>query len=278
LQTQTQRSNKIREIIVVDDKSTDSSVDYLKKNFASQFKLIRHKENRGFSAAVNTGVRMARSELICLLNTDVAPSKNFLEKAISHFKNKKVFAVSLHEKGYGYALAKFSKGFIVHSPGKEKRKASPTFWVNGGSGVFKRSIWMSLKGMDEKLFSPFYWEDIDICYRALKRGYQLLWEPKSKVIHQHEATVNPNNFSKRRLNIIKERNQLLFIWKNLTSPIIFKKHLSGLFLRIFKNPGYLIPVLVALLKIKTLRRLREREKREAIVSDEAIFARFNTEI
>jgi GT2 family glycosyltransferase len=126
--------------------------------------------------------------------------------------------------------------------------------------------------MDEKLFSPFYWEDVDLSYRALKRGFRLLWEPKAKVIHHHESTIG--KISRKYRQRIQERNQLIFIWKNLTSPILFRKHVLGVFRRVSLHPGYLIIVLMALRKIKGVVKVRKREKKESKVSDEAIFARF----
>ncbi len=183
------KKNRIREIIVVDDASTDRGVELIKEKFP-KVRLIKHRINRGFSATVNTGARSSKGDLIALLNTDVSPRKDFLEKITPHFKNKSVFGVSLHEEDYGWARGYFKEGFIVHEPGPESKKAHPTFWVSGGSGVFRRSIWMKLKGLDEKLLSPFYWEDLDISYRALKRGYQLWWEPKARVVHEHEAIMS----------------------------------------------------------------------------------------
>ena len=180
--------NKIVEIIVVDDASSDKSVSLLKKDFP-EVKIIKHKINRGFSSSVNTGVRMSKGDLIALLNTDVIPDKDFLVHALPRFEDEKVFAVSFHEKGYGWAKGCFFDGFINHEQGKESKNVHDTFWVSGGSGIFKRSLWMKLGGMDEKLLSPFYWEDIDISYRAAKRGWLLLWEPRVKVVHEHEVTM-----------------------------------------------------------------------------------------
>ncbi len=266
--------NNIAEIIVVDDKSTDDSIPFLESNYGSEVKIIRHRENRGFSSAVNTGVRSAKSPLVCLLNTDVVPSVNFLEAAIIHFSNPHVFGVSLHEQGYGYAKGKFEDGFMVHDPGKERPEVVDTFWVSGGSGIFRKETWKELKGMDELLFSPFYWEDIDLSYRAMKRGYRVLWEPKAQVIHNHESVINEGSFRKGYMNTIKQRNHLLFIWKNLTSPNLFKKHTRGLIKRVGRHPGYIRIVFMAFLKLLTVRKLRRKEKRESKVSDEAILARF----
>jgi len=266
------KKNKIGEVIVVDDGSSDDSVSLVKEQFGTDVRLVKHGVNKGFSYAVNTGVRYAKYPYVCLLNTDVIPSDDFLVSVAKHFANKSVFGVSLHEKGYGYAKARFRNGFIEHDPGEEAGKPKRTFWVSGGSGVFRREYWMKLGGMDGRLMSPFYWEDVELCYRAQKRGYICIWEPNAKVEHKHESVINVSSFGKRHLNIIKERNQLLFIWKNLTSSNLMRKHLRGLARRVMRNPGYVVVVMAALKRLRTVLTARKREMKESSVSDEAIFA------
>lgn len=266
------KRNNIREIIIVDDKSSDDSVEFLERHYSSEIRPIRHRENRGFSVAINTGARMAKGQLICLLNSDVIPSADFLEAAIPHFKDKKVFAVSLHEKGYGYAKGRFRNGFIEHDPGEEASVPKLSFWASGGSAVFRRSYWMKLKGFDDHLFK-FYWEDVDLSYRAQKRGFSIIWEPKSRVVHEHESTTS-KAFTKRQMMRMQEKNQLLFIWKNLTSPNLFRRHVRGLFKRIIRNPGYIRVFVSALIRIRQLSKRRKTEKRDSVISDEAIFASF----
>jgi len=272
LEAKKDKVNQIKEIIVVDDGSVDKSVSLVKKEFP-EVKLIKHTKNRGFSAAVNTGARTSKGSLILLINNDVIPEKGFLKKALRHFKKRKVFAVSLHEKGYGWAKGKFQDGYILHAPGVEGEKVQETFWVNGGSGVFRRDIWMELGGMDENLLSPFYWEDIDLSYRAAKRGYKLLWEPGAIVHHKHETTIGL--FPKKQVERIRERNHLLFIWKNLTSPILMRRHIAGVASRALRHPGYLRIVFMALLRFTDVVRARRKEIKESKVSDEAIFAKFS---
>lgn len=264
--------NKILEIIVVDDKSTDDSVTFLQKNFANRIKLIKHTKNRGFSSAVNTGVRSAKGELIVLLNSDVKPEKNFLESVYPLFKDSDVFAVSMREPGYSYARGHFKDGYIVHSPARDSKKVEETFWVSGGSGVYRRNIWIALGGMDEKVLSPLYWEDVDLGYRALKRGYKLLWNPNSVVHHTHESTVK--KLSKKYVQRIQERNHLLFIWKNLTSKNLFRKHLVGLLQRVMKGPGYIVIIFMALGRFSAVAKARAKEKKESKISDEAVLAKF----
>jgi len=250
------KNNRISELVVVDDGSTDVSSKFIKK-FYPQVRLIQHKINRGFSAAVNTGVRSTKSSLIVLLNNDVVPSSDFLEDAHGLFIDEKVFAVSFHEKGYGWAKGKFEYGFINHGQGSESKKPHITFWANGGSGAFRRDYWMKLGGMDEKLLSPFYWEDVDLSYRAMKRGWSIYWEPKAKVVHEHESTTGkiPLKYRQR----IQERNQLIFIWKNITSWNLFRKHMVGLLRRLIKHPGYIRIILMSVLKLRNIYKARKKE-------------------
>ena len=264
--------NDIVEIIVVDDGSIDGSVNMLKRQFP-QIKLILHKKNKGFVCSVNDGVRAATRDFVCLLNTDVIPSFDFLEKVLPHFKRGEVFGVSLNEIGANWTWTKgiFQEGNIGYERGPKDDKVHETFWVSGGSGVFRKSLWTLLGGMDEKLFSPFYWEDLDLCYRATKRGYRVLWEPGAGVEHKHESTMSllPQGYVAR----IKERNHLLFNWKNLTSPNLFRKHLGGLVGRVLKHPGYIRIVLMAVPKLGTVLARRRQEMKECKVSDESILAR-----
>ncbi len=263
--------NHIKEVVIVDDGSWDNSISFIKSHYP-QVKLIKHKVNRGFSASVNTGVRSAKGDLILLLNTDVLPDKDFLESVLPHFEDKRVFAVSVHEKGYGYAKGKFEDGYIGLEMGEEAKESHQSFYVSGGSGIFRRSVWVELGGMDEKLLSPFYWEDIDLCYRASKRGYVNLWEPNGKVVHNHESTIS--KFPKEYVQRVRERNQLLCIWKNIGSANLTRKHIVGLLSRCIKHPGYLRIVFMALGRFGQAMKARRKELKETKVSDEAIFARF----
>jgi len=273
LDAKNNKKNNITEIIMVDDSSSDDSVEFISQ-YDGQIRLIKHTKNRGFAATVNRGVSYAKGSLICLLNQDIIVSKNFLEKITTHFEDNKVFAVGLHEMGYGPAIGYFSDGFFQHKNQGEKNEVTQSMWASGGSAVFRKKIWKKLKGLDEVLFSPFYWEDVDISYRAYKRGFKVLWEPDSHVVHKHESSINKDNFKLRKINFIKERNYLLFNWKNITSKKLFAEHKYYLIKRIFSHPGYLRVVLAALKRYQDVKRLRKRELRYSKVSDEAIYASF----
>lgn len=267
------KKNNIDELVIVDGGSVDDSIAFLNKNYKGRYKIIRLSKNRGFSVAVNSGVRSTHSDLILLLNNDVAPEVDFLESAQKLFVDNNVFGVSLHESGHGPSRALFNNGIIdIGNPKPETKKIELTFYVSGAAGLFRKSIWQELGGLDERLLSPFYWEDIDICYRALKRGYTTLWCYDGKVTHNHESTSS--RLPKKYVARIKERNQLLMLWKNIHSKSYLSKHFNYLIRRVFRSPGYLYIIFMTLSRLNRLIKARRKEIKESTVSDEAVFQKY----
>ncbi len=268
------------EVIVVDDASTDNSLGIIRKfqrgtrALASnaELQIIKNKENLGFARSVNKGVRVARGDVVILLNTDVKPQTGLLEAILPHFKDSKVFGVSFAEDRFSYSRGFWKDGFVEHAPGEKTNETHSSFWVSGGSAAFKKSVWDKLGELDD-VYSPFYWEDMDISYRAAKRGYKNIWEPKAKVVHEHEATIGKYH-SRAEINFVQERNQLIFIWKNITSQRMTSQHIKGLLARVVKSPGYIRIVLAALSKWGYISKARNIEKKEEVVTDEEIFNKF----
>ncbi len=267
--------SKAKEIIVVDNGSHDGSVALLKilQKQYSQLKIIFNSKNLGFARAVNQGVKEAKNEIVVLLNNDVVPEEDFLKPLVKDFQDREVFAVSLNEPQWSWAKGKWIKGFVEHQIGPKTKKPHLSFWANGGSGAFRKSIWLKLGGLDE-MFAPFYWEDIDLSYRAWKRGYKILWEPQSVVHHHHESTIG-SQFSKRYVDLISQRNQLLFIWKNMTDFKMLFVHKMFLWKKLLTQPGYFKPFLAALSRLFLIYPRWFKELREQKVSDREIFEKFN---
>lgn len=206
------------EIIVVDDASTDGSVSFLKKEFP-QIKLVVHQKNQRFAAACNSGVKKARGEKVVLLNNDVLPEPNFLKPLLNPFKDSEVFSVGCKEKDIkkgklvfsGRGQGEFKRGLLVHWRAQDQDQKE-TLWTTGGSMAVDRGKWLDLGGMDT-LFRPAYWEDIDLSWRARKKGWLVLFAPKSVVNHHHETT-HRSTFGERKMKIYGLKNQFLFVWKN----------------------------------------------------------------
>ena len=258
------------EIIVVDDGSTDGSVGYLREHYP-QVKVVVHEKNQGFGKSCNDGVQQAKGDIIILLNTDVVPEEDILEHVTPHFADTSVFAVSLKEKTHSWAKASFN-GFVNHGPGDVMSSTHISFWANGGSSAISKEKWDILRGFDE-LYAPFYWEDIDLSYRAWKRGWKVLWEPDALVEHKHESTIG-KHFSKSYVESISQRNELIFIWKNITDQDLFIQHVKELGKRIACHPTYVSRVFTMMTKLPRILRKRKVERAESKRSDKEIFAQF----
>jgi GT2 family glycosyltransferase len=261
----------VDEVIVSDDASTDNSLEIIRNEFP-QVKLAIRERNGGFSSNVNTGVRVAKGDLVFLLNSDAVPEADCLTKILPHFKDLKVFSVGLNAGG-GWTKATFKNGYFWHSQAGSKEidlsNAHQTLWVSGGSGVFRKSIWEELKGLDE-LFNPFYEEDTDLGYRATKRGYINLWEPRAHVEHYQEPGVIATHFKKSKVQKTAERNHLIFIWKNITSEKLINEHKRALVKILITHPKYWLTFLPAAKNLPEILKKREIEKKEQKNTDEEI--------
>src|SRR6266568_3316422 len=254
------------EIIIPNDPSTDKSKDIIAK-FINSLKgsgIVgktsdnTRKDESGFSKNVNRGVSLATGEVLILLNNDCRPYTNFLEPLLAHFEDEKVFAVGcmdesieggktvLRGRGVGY----WHRGFVFHKAG----------------------------GLDV-LFNPFYWEDIDLSYRALKSGYKLIFEKKSIVVHEHETGVIKTKFKPKFVSKIVYRNQFFFVWKNITDRRLLASH-------VFWMPYHMITALkrkdwffiqgffLALIQIGRVQDSRYRAKKTFIRKDREVLLDF----
>lgn len=264
----------VNEIIVVDDMSTDRSVRVIEEEF-SEIKLIKKEKNSGFSSTVNLGVQRSSGELIVLLNNDASPKKDFLKFALPHFENKNVFSVGCNVGNGGWATATFKDGFFWHNQiGAGSKEAHRTLWVSGGSGIFRKSIWDELEGMDT-LFDPFYEEDVDLGYRATKRGYINIWEPKAVIEHYQEKGVIAINFYQDIISKTAQRNQLIFIWKNIISYKLTNQHILALIKKLITHPRYWNIFFSALIKLPKIMTKRKKELKDSKLSDEQVLSLFN---
>lgn len=213
------------EIIIVNDFPAQSLKEDLKE--FKQVILLENQMNLGFGETVNKGVQKASTEHVMLLNTDVVLTDKSYEKAFQHFKNEpSLFAVSFAQKEKnGTIVGKnriyWEKGFFQHSKA-DTMEFGINAWAEGGSCIVNTQKFLELKGFDA-IYAPFYWEDIDLSYRAWKKGYKILFDPEILVEHHHESTIG-KYFDGKKVESIAFRNQLLFIWKNIQDPIFSATH------------------------------------------------------
>jgi GT2 family glycosyltransferase len=289
-------ADKMTEIIVVDDCSSDDSVRVIASIFESSeskfliCRLIRSKVNKGFSSTVNAGAKSASGEVLILLNTDAFPEKNddFFSKALEYFSDPKQFAVGFMDKSIesngevvlrGRGVGIWKRGLLVHKKGDINE--SNTLWVSGGSSAYRKSIWDKLGGMNE-MFNPFYWEDIDLSYRALKSGYAITFEKRCCVIHEHEKGAIKRSRSKFAIQTIAHRNQLFFIWLNLTDPSLLLTHVVWLPFHILNTLlsgdfAFLNGFIRALFQLSMVLQARRKFQKQFTRTDRDVVSEFRSE-
>jgi GT2 family glycosyltransferase len=267
-------------IVVNDDPETDLKEDLKTLN---QVVLIENEANIGFGESVNKGVGKASYKYVMLLNSDVRLRDNSFITVIDDFKSDdSLFAVSFAQQDKNEVVGKNSiyweKGFFKHRPAPDL-KQGPNAWAEGGSSVIDKEKFMKLGGFDP-LFSPFYWEDIDLSYRALKVKYKIIFSPKVMVDHRHESTIG-KYYSQEAVKTVAFRNQLVFIWKNITDLSLVLNHILFLIptLMLFLIKGefsFVKGFFIAVSKIPAIIKTKTVQKKSFIQNDRYLLGLFSS--
>ena len=275
------------EVVVSDDGSTDGTVDALARDFPD-VSVIRRPRNGGFAAAANDGVRAGQGAVAICLNNDVRPEADFLGPLVETLeRDPSLFAAApcMISDGFGGDEARtygvFQRGIVdLVFPDREAvvrngRAPSAILYACGGAAAFRKDRFLALGGFDP-IFHPFYWEDVDLGWRAHRRGWGSLHVPASVVHHQGGATIGVR-FPSREVKITYERNRLLFLWSNLLDAGLWRSHLAWLGPRIASSLVRGTPFAPGLLRARRLlepvRRRRRSERSSAVVPDREILAR-----
>ena len=225
------------EIIVADNGSVDGSVEFLESVYPD-VRIVQMGENTGFTKASNAGARAARGDILVFLNNDIMLKADSLEKMIAHFSDKRVFGVSpkllkwdkktIQAEFLGCA---FVIGTVVQTQPNmdqldknEFKEPRLTFTAPGGASAIDRKKFLKLGGFDE-IYTPFYWEEFDLSYRAYKRGWVCLYEPKAVFFHKHRATLS-KAFKKETLQLQELKTRFIFTWSNFSDPAILFTHFA----------------------------------------------------
>lgn len=191
------------EIIVVDNGSTDGSANLVERDFPNAI-VIRNETNEGFARAANRGATLARGQFILVANSDVVflPGSiaTMVEYAVKHpgagiMGPQLVYPDGSWQRSYGEVpsvsaairnlllIPSFRHGIrrLLWPRVKIDRRPMPVGYVDGAAMLVRREAWDELEGFDESFF--FYAEDADICQRAWKLGFRVVFLPQAHVVH-----------------------------------------------------------------------------------------------
>lgn len=217
-----QQSETDFEVLVVDNGSTDGSVNLLKESY-SNVKTILLTENTGFCHAVNVGIEASDTPYVVLLNNDTKVLGGFvkeLERAIS--ERKDAFSVSaqmlmwddpsrLDGAGDRYCVFGWAYARGKGRQAKEYDKAREVFSACGGAAIYRKSVLNQIGLFDEQHFA--YVEDLDLGYRAKINGYKNYYEPAAKVIHYGSASSG-SRYNEWKVTMAASNN-IYVIYKNM---------------------------------------------------------------
>jgi GT2 family glycosyltransferase len=257
------------EIVVSDDGSTDGTAAWLTEAHPG-VRVTRSERNAGFAHAANAGVYAAASPIVILLNNDATLAPGALDAVPGAFADPDVFGVTFRgldlpsgEFGTGGKLGRFRRGFWSVWDNYDAPAPGPTFMLAGGFCAFRRAAFMDMGGFDP-VFAPYYWEDVDLSYRARKRGWKLLYEPRAEAHHQTGSVSTRRHRRAFARAAIIERNRLLFHWRNLgragLTRHLFWSHLMLAQMALRGDFAYHAGYAQALMRLPEVARFRRRER------------------
>lgn len=225
------------EIILADNASSDGSVEWVREYFPEVI-ISTFDDNYGYCGGNNRAVSSASKDILLFLNNDVHTTPNWLDaindcfmqdesigavqpKLLS-YKEPEYFEYAGAAGGfidkYGYP---FCRGRILETVEKDEgqyNESSEIFWASGAALAIKKDIFQELGGFDEDF--EFHMEEIDLCWRAKRLGYKVMYTPNSSVYHLGGGSLAMGSPRKVYYNF---RNNLFMLWKNYsTSELIFR--------------------------------------------------------
>ena len=223
------RSRYNAKLFVIDNQSTDNSLDVLKKEFASVPVLLPN-ENR-YLCAFNQYVFADDADIVVLMNNDIRVDEHFLDPLIRVFETHEDaflasalcwdFSGKRYEGGLSVLRKKYGWwGTLAVDPTNQNFPYTASV---GANMVFRRDRFVALKGFDD-LFLPLTLEDLDICYRGWKRGWKAYFVRDSIIYHKSQATFK-QKFGSAKIRELAMRNTFLFIWKNIYDTLLLFDHL-----------------------------------------------------
>ena len=186
------------EVIVVDNGSTDGSLELLARDYP-WVRVLPLGENRGFAGACNAGMREARGAFVALLNNDTEADAHWLAEVVAAFERRPEAGLlaskmllfdrrdTFHTAGDFYRVdgVPGNRGVWEKDRGQYD-KETYVFSACGGSAAYRRPMLDRVGLLDEDFF--FSCEDVDLAWRAQLMGYRCIYAPRAVVYHKLSAT------------------------------------------------------------------------------------------
>ncbi|MFP4621273.1 MAG: glycosyltransferase family 2 protein [Bacteroidales bacterium] len=227
--------NESAEVIVADNGSTDGSAEFLRDNYPN-LRTILFDRNYGFTGGYNKALAQIEARYYVILNSDIEVTQNWLtplKKCLEEDENvaacmpkvKSYYRRDCFEYAgaaggfidkYGYPFCRGRIMDVVEKDEGQYDEPSDIFWATGACMFIRAGLFHRLGGFDDDFFA--HMEEIDLCWRLKKLGYNIRYVPQSLVYHVGGGTLPSENPFKLLLNY---RNNLFLLYKNLPGKKLF---------------------------------------------------------
>ena len=204
-------------VVVIDNRSTDPDPDWVRCQFPQAEVWIAPENDFLFS--YNAYASQSQAAILVFLNNDLKLLEGFVSPLIQPFAQNDVFAVSATSRDwenqsftFGPMQLRSHHGDYYWMPDYERQSRSHTLFASGGFMAVDRLKFLELGGFS-RIYHPAYCEDLDLCFRAWRRGWRCLFEPRSKVLHREHGSWNTGSGS--RADRLMLRSKLFFEWSSL---------------------------------------------------------------
>lgn len=223
------------EIIIADNASNDGTAEWIQRNHP-ECNMVNLNKNYGYAGGNNRAAKTASGNVIIFLNNDAKPEPDWLYHLNESFNNMDAAIIqpkiksieSPHDFEYAGAAGgyidwlgyPFCRGRLfdhIETDYGQYDEPVKIFWSSGAAFAVRKELFQSLNGFDERF--QFHMEEIDLCWRALRKGFSVYFNPKSVVYHLGGGSMSENSPLKTFYNF---RNSLLMLTKNLQHSLILK--------------------------------------------------------
>jgi GT2 family glycosyltransferase len=229
LQSLTQELAASDELIVVDNASTDGSVDFVTEHFPGA-RLARLPSNLGYAGGVNYGLSLARGQQFFIFNQDLELRPGWLSHMSTVLAELSVGVVGckiLYPDGrlqHAGGMIRWPQALPDHHGHRQPDdgrwdQAREVDYVTGAAWGFSETLVGSIGTLDPT-FWPGYFEEVDFCFRAADAGFEVRYVPEAVAVHVESTTLKQG--SDRYLRAF-HKNRLRFVFKRLT-PEQFLEH------------------------------------------------------
>lgn len=226
-------SERMFELVIIDNASSDGTGEHLKNLGYGKFKLISNQYNVGYTTACNQGAKIATGKYLVFLNNDTEPKEGWLDYLVATAEQDLLIGAVGSKLIYPDGKLQ-EAGAIINRDGSNDSLGNggdpndPRYnvykdvdYCTGASLLVRHDLFKEVGGLDER-YAPAYYEDPDLCFSIRELGYRIIYCPESEVIHYESATAGNDHVNGIKKYYWINRAKFVDKWRNIldAKPVV----------------------------------------------------------